>query len=84
MFIICVAESRTKENACYVSVSNVSVCLCIEHAVSECVRARLLIAGPAIRDCQGISKLHIVQLILPYIISSMRVRSDQKKSTIRN
>ena len=76
MFIICVAESRTKENACYVSVSNVSVCLCIEHAVSECVRARLLIAGPAIRDCQGISKLHIIQLILPYTISCIRFSSE--------
>ena len=53
MFIISVAESRTKENACYVSVSNVSVCLCIEHAVSECVRARLLIAGPARQGLSG-------------------------------
>ena len=78
MFIICVAESRTKENACYVSVSNVSVCLCIEHAVSECVWARLLIAVPAIRDCQGISKLHIIQLILPHTISRMRGRSEQE------
>ena len=49
MSVICVAESRTQENACLlcVAVSNVSVCLCIEHAVSECVLARLLIAGPA-------------------------------------